>query len=513
MKITYRLPEEIKQYVSATPETELLPIIPTNVGDIPKGIDVAMMRRAQKSPFPEEPEERYLPKNSFMTDFCMTYRGYEAPLIFWIWGSIFAVSSLLKRHAWMRFGFGQEFPNIFMMFVAPPGVAKKSTTLNAAVSVLRKSVEYIQDPKVKVLRAPHIINDATEEAMHQELTPKKILVDITETDDMGGQKTYTEPVNTGSNATIVANEMTSIVSKKKYQTGIVTKLTSLYDCKDDDDRLTVSHGHQRLENIFVTLAGATTPGAIKSQFPEDALSGGLISRMSIIYADDSPRKFPLPIVYNGAPSPDELAKRLAWIAETAHGEYTFTPMANEYHNTVLYEKISYFRRNGSERRRELYSRIDVMVRKLSVIIRAMEYRPGNEIDFEHLQLAWELMKFALDGSNQLLSNIEEGGLFGYKKRVVETIAKRGGMASFREIMQSLRRTITVDLLKGILAELIISEYILVHDEHGDEKGAPSFQGKEQYSLLEAAKKYSSDEEGDVLEDSYSKELEEAAWKE
>jgi hypothetical protein len=489
------------------PETEITPISPEHNGWIPVGYNYDEVRNLQDEPFAKEDTEGFLLSNSFMTDFALTYRGYEAPLIFWIWGAIFAVSSMLKRQSYLKFGHKREYPNLYLMFVAPPGVAKKTTSIDFALGIMRDSVEHIQHPKTRVMRSPHIINDATEEALHKELKPQKSPVSYEEIRPGGEKSVVSEVVNTGSNAVITANEMTTIISKKKYQGGIVTKLTSLYDCRDVDERVTVSHGRERLENIFVNFFGATTPGAIKTQFPEDALSGGLISRMVSIFVDSSPRSFPLPVVFKGVPSEKELAKRLAWIADHAIGEYRFTPEAMEMYRTVYYPKIQHYKESGDEHTQMLYARMDTLLRKIPVILRAMEYTPGNEVGFEHLELAWKLIQYSISTSSSLLNKLGEGEDFKTKVRVM-TRMKSKKIVTFRQLSTSLSRYVRAYDLKFLLLDLHEMGVFEAQDEDSVTKSRLSFAADETYYYLQGNpfEKYVDSNEADELNKSYDEKL-------
>lgn len=480
--ISFELPEDLK-HKKAIPETEADPVSEENNGWIPKGYDWSKVHKSQKrlDPWDPEDEEKFLIPDSFMTDFCLAYRGYEAPLMFWMWGAIFAVSSILKRQAWMKFGHKKEYPNIYMMFVAPPGVAKKTTSIDAAVDILRNCMDHVKDPKLRVLRIPNIINDATEEALHSELKPEQYPVKVT-TINSQTNKTEQKMVNvhTGSNAVILANEVTTLISKKKYQMGMATKLTSLYDCRDQDDRLTKAYGREPLEHIYITFAGATTPGALEASFPEEALSGGLLSRTCTIFQESTPRRYPLPVVYDGVPGGKELAKRLAWIVEHAVGEYTLSPVAEEYYNTILYDKITFFRTHGPEQQRLLYTRIDTMVRKISVVLRAMEYKPGTVVDMEHLQMAWAFVEETIKSSNKMLASVTESEDSKMKRWVFQKIESKDGGISYRKLLTSVSRKLNAGTLKLILDELKGADAIEITDVEGEPKKAFSFASKEIY---------------------------------
>lgn len=476
---------------------------------IPNGADWNKVYQRQLEPWTPEPEERFLIPNSFLTDFCLAYRGYEAPLIFWIWGALFSVSSILKRHAWFQFGHDRQFPNLYLMYVAPPGIAKKSTVVNASIKTLRNCVEYMEHPKTKALRNPHIINDATEEAMHKELMPRTKSIYWEEEDEDGITRTHSEDIQLGSNGIITLNEMTTLISKKKYQSGIVTKLTSLYDCLDADERTTISHGKERLENIFVNFVAATTPGAIETQFPEDAMSGGLMSRMVTVYAQDSPRMYPMPMIYEGVPSPEDLAKRLAWIADTAVGEYRLTEEAYQYYATVLYPKIKFFQKEGGEEYRGANARMEILLQKIAIILRASEYRRGCEVSLEHLRMAWDLLNHSLSTSYSLFGKLSETESFQHANRIMRLL-KKYDKVTYRQLATRTSKWFGSKELRICLWDLHNRGALQVLDKGDEEKQALSFHRDESYIYVpnNPYDEFLNEAEHLELEESYNKTLEE-----
>src|SRR5690606_1158725 len=129
-------------------------------------------------------------------------------------------------------------------------------------------------------------------------------------------------ISSGSTMNLVLSELTGTFDKKLYNTGLITKMVSLYDSADiGEDRTTIQKNTQQLENIYVTLWGNTNPREFRNSFPEQAFDGGFPSRTVFVYTDKMPRLYVIPPILKDAPTNTDLANRLGWIAQTALGEY------------------------------------------------------------------------------------------------------------------------------------------------------------------------------------------------
>ena len=69
------------------------------------------------------------------------YIGYtkhcESPDFFHLWSAVGTVAGALDGKVWIDQGYFQWKPNFFIIFVAPPGIVSKSTTLGVGMAMLR----------------------------------------------------------------------------------------------------------------------------------------------------------------------------------------------------------------------------------------------------------------------------------------------------------------------------------------------------------------------------------------
>jgi hypothetical protein len=60
----------------------------------------------------------------------------ESPEVFHFWTGVGTVAAALKRRVWIDMDIFQWTPNFYIIFVAPPGVVSKSTTIDIGTDLL-----------------------------------------------------------------------------------------------------------------------------------------------------------------------------------------------------------------------------------------------------------------------------------------------------------------------------------------------------------------------------------------
>src|SRR5690606_28229640 len=144
---------------------------------------------------------------------------------------------------------------------------------------------------------------------------------------------------------------------------LIQKLTSLYDSTDGDGKGTKPGGEQTLRNIYVTLAGGTTPNEMKTGVPQEATGGGFARRTIVVYVSSATRCSAVPPTLPDLPDVNEMAQRLAWMMDTAAGEYRLSQEAFSEHERGYNE----WTRNLSDltdREQDIYARHAVMILKI-----------------------------------------------------------------------------------------------------------------------------------------------------
>lgn len=390
----------------------------------PQKIEEDMTGLEYDTDYYPEIEQRILAKSEvilgqlpygFISDFTYATRGMEACTLFSIWGALFGVSSALQRRAYFQFGsVGNMYPNLYIIFIARPGMAKKTTAVLMASKILRNVAGlFTENDEKELYSIPILEGKATPESMFELMTPKTIQVFD---DDVG----VPEQVRLGSRLVVIADELSAFLGKQKYNTGLVDRLTTLYDCKDHDMAYTKKDKAQMLENIFFNFCAGTTPDSFMDSIPVEAKGGGLMSRTCIVHIDEPKRQFPIPIVVPNAPSNDELTRRLGWIARYKIGKYVLSEEASvEY---VAWYR-SFKKRMVDENLGDGDTRLDTILLKVATLIQAQTYELNREISLQTMQMSIDLIEYMLVHKREVESWIVGDGWAKDLSRIITILKK------------------------------------------------------------------------------------------
>lgn len=181
----------------------------------------------------------------------------ESPESMIIWAGLFAVSSAVKRHVYFPkklMGSYAIYPNLYVIYVGPPGVVRKSTTAGYAEHLL------------------HSVDDIN--LASTAMSASKLVEIMSETLD--------------GSLSILASELGTFMNISKEE--MYDLLTDLYDGKVRYDYATRMHGIEIVENPCVNFLAATTPSWVAEQMPVHVIGGGFASRCIFIFEEKRRRK-------------------------------------------------------------------------------------------------------------------------------------------------------------------------------------------------------------------------------
>ena len=418
-----------------------------------------------------EPWDPYVPEG-WLSDFVLALRGVETPTPFCLWTGIVTLSNIIKRDAWLQWVPKPLYPNFYVILVGPPKTGK-STGVLFGQDVIRKMGDYLPKGVMRAMKQVNVHSARiTPEALTQTLTEQELPYTDADGETVGLYKT-------GSEAAFIISELSSFLGKQNYNDGLVGKLTDLYDCKDYDDDTTISRGHKVFRNIYVTIIGGTTRTSLEESIPEAAFGEGFMSRSILVFQDVRTRAYAEPRWVKGGPTDEELARRLAWVAQTVRGEYYLSAEAREayekwymaFHQTLI--------RNQEQRHASLLDRFDIHLLKLSLLIRAQRYEPGNEITLEDFRFAQAIMDKTYD---QAMKAVENVGSPFYTKiyNRVKLLVERNKKRTRRQILMACSPYgATADTIGKVLEHLFQEGKIgIILD--GNERSIVSNAGRELY---------------------------------
>ena len=184
----------------------------------------------------------------------------EAPRRMHFWAGVSAIAGCLRRRVWLDQKRFSWFPSFYVIFVAPPGVVSKSTTIDIAMDLLKKVPGVKFCPNAITWQALVTAFAASSEAYEWQ-----------------GEWHPMSPL------TLVASELGSLLNLQDKD--MVNLLLELWDGKRSYEKITKMSGNDTVEAPWINLIAATTPHWVADNMPQAMIGGGLTSRCIFVYAE------------------------------------------------------------------------------------------------------------------------------------------------------------------------------------------------------------------------------------
>jgi hypothetical protein len=425
-----------------------------------------------------DPQEFLFPNPSFVTDFCYHMKGRESVAPFNIFAALYAISVLSARQSWYKWADGRLWPNLFVLVVAEPSKCHKGAAFGEAAKLIRKLPELLEEVDDRILaeekKIEEISSTATPEGVYMLLEKKEETFLI----DSGGMAT----VKYGSRAFVWAAELVTLLNTKKYNAGLVERFTHLYDCPDKDRELTRMRGKTDYEDFWFCFAGACTPSGLTSQLPEEARTGGFLSRCVTLVQDFPTTFWDEPVYFECTPSMDDLLRRLGWLMYNIRGEYSMTPEAKAWYKRWY---MDYKRAQAMEEHNDpTKARYEHLMIRIAMLLRMCEYREGHDVALENIHQAKKLLDYAYASSAGVSNQIGASATKQHYLMVRTYLRKHGSVERKRLLSRfaSARVGIFAVELNQILVQLKQEGCISFVQANGIESSAiePNVNPQERY---------------------------------
>lgn len=206
--------------------------------------------------------------NDWIDGYCEMLKTTESPDIYKKWVAVSAIAAALKRKCWLSWhNHVDTHPNMYIVLVGPPAIGK-GMALGPARQMLT-SIGIKMSASCTTLQA--MIED---------------LLSATDTRIIDGMPMIS------SSLTVVSPEFTVFLGRNNGE--FCDKITDLYDCPSPWSYKTKSRGNEEMDAVFLNIIGATTPGLLQATMTGEAITGGLMSRVVLVYADQKSRLVPIP---------------------------------------------------------------------------------------------------------------------------------------------------------------------------------------------------------------------------
>lgn len=297
--------------------------------------------------------------DNFLGQYTIYNQHSESPSLFTLWCGFAGVSAVLGRRVWLDMGRFTIFPNMYTVLVAGSGRCRKSTSINQIEELLR----LLEPP-------PNLIA--------QKITPEA-LIDAMRIKEINDKSQLLREKSEGF---VIVDELATFLNKHTYEAGLGALLIPFYDCRPSFEYRTKGGGSQKLTNVCLGMLGASTVDWLTNAIPENAVGGGLTSRIMFIYVQEPPP----PVAW---PQTDPRLKEQLVLSlqrlSTLEGPFNITRDAiNTF--TKLYE--NWYSRSPFYDNKNLAgyaSRRHVHLLKLAMILSAAETGPKLLLTQKHLE--------------------------------------------------------------------------------------------------------------------------------
>lgn len=303
----------------------------------------------------------------------------EAPKHYRTWSAISAIGAALGRKAWLNVGRFQISPSFFVVFVAPPGVATKSTAAKLAINLLEDT------KKVNVFRGS--------------LTAQSVFDAF---EDCSGQVQIGQKLIQMSNLTMFASELGVLLNHS--DSGLIDDFVDIWDNGPYIQRRTRSEGDRTVARPCLNLLGCTTPGWLQENSKTYSVDGGLFSRTIFLYADKKEKLIAYPYDTTNDAFRKDLVKDLERIGDM-RGEFTMTKEAIEF-GEAWYEEL--YNDTPKHLKNELFggyiTRRQAHLHKTALVLSAATAEDYT-ITLEHMVLADALLVQAERGLTKIYASV------------------------------------------------------------------------------------------------------------
>jgi hypothetical protein len=357
----------------------------------------------------------------------------EAPLTFDFWTGLATISGALRRQVYIDEVKFKLYPNMYIIFVAPPGVATKSTTMGVGMKILREVDGVTMGPSTMTWQG---LTKGLKDAEQSYPISSPDIIDPLAIE-----------YNTQSAITCEVSELGTFLNMQ--DDGLIAMLIDLWDGRDVPwERWLSTKENVKIINPLIGIVGATTPSWLERHFDEIAIGNGLTSRIVFVYGEAKRRYIPYVSDLVEAEGQKQLSEALVHdLREIAKlkGKFTITREARnlvgdwyEQHWTEPEEHLQDPRFAGYRARKFAH------LHKVAMCLSASE---GDSlvIDVPHIALAFHVL----------------GGIEGDMLKVLNTIGKVQSSRQMDAILATLRvrgRMLRSDLWKGVMSTIPPREF-------------------------------------------------------
>jgi len=380
----------------------------------------------------------------------LSQRSPMTPRIFLESGPLWAVGLAVARRCVLHLGFGDIYPNLYYLWVAPTTYYHKSTGLNAITDMVRDTMPHLMLPATTSPEMLVAKLAGEKPSNYEKLFPfEKRLEDLAAR--FAGQRG------------IIIDEASKMLIPKKYMEGHTETMMEMFDAPRRLERELRGDGKLIVYNPALALIGATTPARLGRYITDSEWEDGLMARFLCLTPTEKEIKcvlndhnldtqeFPHDLkarllrIYNAFPMPpDEFAlhsleEPVRHPAISATMDRAVFDLFNAYY-TALHQMTDP-RRSLDDRLRGNYGRFSTMALKLALILAIMDWADAGanqapRITTAHWARGQMLAEDYRASVHRLLDELSIGLDVKNEKKVLDFITRNGEQPpSARDILR------------------------------------------------------------------------------
>ncbi|MBE2271504.1 MAG: DUF3987 domain-containing protein [Anaerolinea sp.] len=369
----------------------------------------------------------------------LSQRSPMTPRIFLESGPLWAVGLAVARRCVLRLGFGDIYPNLYYLWVAPTTYYHKSTGLNAITDMVRDTMPHLLLPATT---SPEML--VAKLAGEKPANYDKLLPFERKNEDLAARF--------AGQRGILIDEASKMLIPKKYMEGHTETMMEMFDAPRRLERELRGDGKLIVYNPALAMIGATTPARLGRYITDSEWEDGLMARFLCLTPTEREIKcvlnghnldtheFPADLktrllrVYNAFPMPpDEFAlhdldEPVKHPAISATMEPAVFDLFNAYYAAL--HDMTDPRRNLDDRLRGNYGRFSTMALKLALILAIMDWTDEGmpntpRITTAHWARGQMLAEEYRASVHRLLDELSIGVDVKNEKKVLDFIARHG----------------------------------------------------------------------------------------
>ncbi len=213
---------------------------------------------------------RIVPANSFLGRYLTYMQSQETASVFDFYCGLWCISTACARFTYVSRPRAPVYLNLFLILVGESGVARKTTSVHTAASVIRPITGFdyprgLLDAKVTPERLDLLLHDRSAEFGTAQLA-------------------------------IAVPELAVFLGTERYIAHMPTVLTDLYDCPTyREGGGTIARGGVVQRKVWVNLLSASTPIWLLRTVNPNVVEGGFTSRCYFIVSNTPKKRIPWPV--------------------------------------------------------------------------------------------------------------------------------------------------------------------------------------------------------------------------